>query len=108
MSKYRHIIFDADHTLIDFNADEKRAFYAAFQGTPLEREETVQHMWEYSLQNWGELGLNEVNDLPPLERRAAKRRAEGTLFVRIEINQRVVGIENNMAVLAHLPVLLFE
>lgn len=62
MSKYRHIIFDADHTLIDFNADEKRAFRTAFRGTPLEREEIVQHMWEYSLQNWGELGLNEVND----------------------------------------------
>ena len=62
MSKYRHIIFDADHTLIDFNADEKRAFYAAFRGTPLAREEIVQHMWEYSLRNWGELGLNEVNN----------------------------------------------
>ena len=62
MKKYRHIIFDADHTLIDFNADEKRAFRTAFKGTPLEREEIVQHMLEYSLRNWGELGLNEVND----------------------------------------------
>ena len=29
-AKYRHIIFDADHTIIDFNEDERRAFRAAF------------------------------------------------------------------------------
>lgn len=63
MQKYRHIIFDADHTLIDFNEDEKRAFRAAFAGTVLEREDTVADMWKFSYENWEQLGLNRVNDL---------------------------------------------
>lgn len=62
MKRYRHIIFDADHTLIDFNEDEKRAFRAAFEGTHLEREEIVDEMWKFSYENWEELGLNRVND----------------------------------------------
>lgn len=62
MACYRHIIFDADHTLIDFNEDEKRAFRAAFQDTPLLRDETVESMWKFSYENWEELGLNRVND----------------------------------------------
>ena len=61
--KYRHIIFDADHTLIDFNEDEKRSFRAAFKGTPLAREEVIESMWKFSYENWSELGLNNVNDL---------------------------------------------
>lgn len=60
--KYRHIIFDADHTLIDFNEDERRAFRAAFKGTPLESEEVIGEMWKFSYENWEELGLNKVND----------------------------------------------
>lgn len=62
MKKYRHVIFDADHTLVDFNEDEKRSFRAAFQNTPLQREDTVEAMWEFSYRNWEELGLNRVND----------------------------------------------
>lgn len=62
MKEYRHIIFDADHTLIDFNEDEKRAFRAAFRGTPLEKEEIIEEMWKFSYENWEELGLNRVND----------------------------------------------
>lgn len=62
MKKYRHIIFDADYTLIDFGEDEKRAFRAAFQNTPLDREEMIAEMREYSRENWEALGLNRVND----------------------------------------------
>ena len=29
-TRYKYLIFDADHTLIDFDADERRAFFAAF------------------------------------------------------------------------------
>lgn len=61
--KYRHIIFDADHTLIDFNEDERRAFRAAFKGTPLESEKIIGDMWKFSYENWEALGLNRVNDL---------------------------------------------
>ncbi|MDE6411993.1 MAG: HAD-IA family hydrolase [Clostridia bacterium] len=60
--KYRHIIFDADHTLIDFNEDERRAFRAAFKGTPMESEEIIEAMWKFSYENWSELGLNNVNN----------------------------------------------
>ena len=30
MPQYDYLIFDADHTIIDFDRDEKRAFRAAF------------------------------------------------------------------------------
>ena len=30
MAQYDYLIFDADHTVIDFDLDEKRAFRAAF------------------------------------------------------------------------------
>lgn len=62
MKKYRHVIFDADYTLIDFGEDEKRAFRAAFRNTPLDREEIIETMREYSRENWEALGLNRVND----------------------------------------------
>lgn len=82
MSKYRHIIFDADHTLIDFNLDERRAFRAALADIPPTKagkalsaagmtaiadmppsnEQIALRMQAYSLQNWEELGLDRVND----------------------------------------------
>ena len=103
MGKYRYIIFDADHTLIDFQKDERRAFRAALSGIPPVKscgevsnagippiggdkgagsdiplsdagiyppnadmpsvdEEIVRKMQAYSLRNWTELGLDDVND----------------------------------------------
>ena len=103
MSRYRYIIFDADHTLIDFQKDERRAFRAALSGIPPTKsreafsnagippiggdsgatsdippskagfcrqiadmppvdEEIVWQMQAYSLRNWTELGLDDVND----------------------------------------------
>ena len=88
-AKYRHIIFDADHTLIDFNADERRAFRisiadippteacneqstadmppteahkASTSDMPPTDGDIVAHMQAYSLRNWFELGLDNVND----------------------------------------------
>ena len=92
MSKYHHIIFDADHTLIDFNADEKRAFYAAFHGTPLAREEIVHSMWEYSLNNWGELGLNNVND--PVIRKQYHALTYKHVHALFEYAAAQLGLEN--------------
>lgn len=60
--KYRHIIFDADHTLIDFNEDEKRAFRTALKGTAADSEEIISDLWQYSLDNWLELGLHRVHE----------------------------------------------
>lgn len=64
---YRYVIFDADHTLIDFDADERRAFRAAFMaaGVPLS-EKAVEACWAFSAQNWDDLGLNAVH-LPAVQ-----------------------------------------
>ena len=90
--KYRHIIFDADHTLVDFNEDEKRAFRAAFKDTPLSGEETVAEMWKFSYENWEELGLNRVND-PDV-----RKRYHALYYVHIhalfEHAERRYGLEN--------------
>lgn len=90
-AKYRHIIFDADHTLIDFQADERRAIRAVIAGIPStdarfgvsiadipprgatadippSDEETVHKIQAYSTLNWGELGLDQVHD-PMIQRR---------------------------------------
>lgn len=62
MKKYDYIIFDADHTLIDFDADERRAFYAAFGAAGISASaETVEDCWRFSYMNWGSLGLNDVH-----------------------------------------------
>lgn len=60
--KYRYIIFDADHTLIDFNRDERRAFRTAFEACNVSySEQTVEECWRYSAENWGQVGLHDVH-----------------------------------------------
>lgn len=65
--KYGYLIFDADHTLIDFDEDEKRAFRAAFAaaGNAVD-ERAVEACWEHSWRNWERLGLNDVH-LPEIQ-----------------------------------------
>lgn len=67
ISQYRYVIFDADHTVIDFDADEKRAFRAAFSavGIPVS-EEAIGELWRFSAENWGRLGLYNVH-LPEIQ-----------------------------------------
>lgn len=66
---YEYLIFDADHTIIDFDADERRAFYAAFAAAGIRATaDMVEACWAFSAQNWGELGLNDVH-LPALRDR---------------------------------------
>ena len=79
--KYRHIIFDADHTIIDFQKDERRALKEATLGIPPSkvrkllstagippsdmptlREQLAAHLQAYSLRNWTELGLDNVHE----------------------------------------------
>ena len=90
--KYRHIVFDADHTLIDFNEDERRAFRAAFKNTPLDNEEIIEDMWKFSYENWEELGLNRVNDLE------IRRKYHELYYVHIhalfEHAERAYGLKN--------------
>lgn len=60
--RYRYIIFDADHTLIDFDADERRAFRAAFGAAGREAPaQAIEDCWDYSWKNWAAMGLNEVH-----------------------------------------------
>lgn len=59
---YEYIIFDADHTLIDFYADERAAFRRTFSyfGTNY-TEEDVERARETSDAAWAEAGLNDVH-----------------------------------------------
>lgn len=65
--EYGYIIFDADHTLIDFDEDEKRALRRAFYvaGAAF-TEETIEDLWRFSAENWGRLGLYNVH-LPEIQ-----------------------------------------
>ncbi len=56
----RHVIFDADDTLIRFGEDEKRAFRIAFgEDAPIELLEDMRR-FEYA--HWDEVRLHEVDD----------------------------------------------
>ena len=67
--QYDYLIFDADHTVIDFDADERRAFRAAFAAAGMDADpDMVETCWAFSARNWGELGLNDVH-LPELRAR---------------------------------------
>lgn len=69
MSAYDYLIFDADHTVIDFDEDEKRAFRAAFRAAGMEADESaVADCWQFSADNWVALGLTQVH-LPELRAR---------------------------------------
>lgn len=65
--KYEYIIFDADHTLIDFDEDERRAFRTAFTAAGIAfTADMVETCWAYAAQNWDMLGLNDVH-LPAIQ-----------------------------------------
>ena len=69
MAEYDYIIFDADHTVIDFDADERRAFRAAFRAAGIQpTADMVEACWKFSAQNWGDLGLYNVH-LPEIRAR---------------------------------------
>ena len=87
MQKYRHIIFDADHTLIEFSKDERRALKASIADMPLVKAgnglstadmplsdippaegQVTARLQAYSTRNWTQLGLDEVND-PVIQQR---------------------------------------
>lgn len=96
MNKYRFIIFDADHTLIDFDADERRAFRAAFAAAGAGyTEEQVETCWAFSAKNWEDLGLNAVH-LPAVQEGYHRMYREHvrTLFDFVE---RAVGLSGKRA-----------
>ena len=64
---YEYLIFDADHTIIDFDADERRAFRAAFRAAGKEATaDMVEACWQFSARNWASLGLHDVH-LPEIQ-----------------------------------------
>lgn len=62
------IIFDADHTLLEFDEDEKRAFHAAFLkvGVCLSAEERTAFR-NFSYELWEKTGLNDIH-LPEIQK----------------------------------------
>ncbi len=62
MAKYDYLIFDADHTLVDFNRDEQAAFARTFRhfGAPYTAED-IRRAWVLSYTVWDEEGLNDIH-----------------------------------------------
>ncbi len=59
---YELLIFDADHTLIDFDADERRALRAAFTAAGKRYQaEDIEDIWRFSAENWLHLHLHETH-----------------------------------------------
>lgn len=63
MKKYKAIVFDADHTLLNYIADEKSAFARlyAYMGVPFD-EELWQASRRHSEETWIEAGMYDVSD----------------------------------------------
>ncbi len=63
MKKYKYLIFDADHTLIDFEADEREAFRRIFRECGVEADaETLARCRQLSVKTWDDAGLSNVGD----------------------------------------------
>ena len=63
MKKYEYLIFDADHTLIDFEADEREAFRKLFGEYGVTADgRMLARCRELSVQTWDDAGLSNVDD----------------------------------------------
>lgn len=63
MKKYDYLIFDADHTLIDFEADEREAFRKLFgEGGVTADGKMLARCRELSVKTWDDAGLSNVDD----------------------------------------------
>lgn len=62
MPSYKHLIFDADHTLINYDADERGAFLRLFSdfGVALDEKQLARCQF-LSVQAWSEAGLFDVH-----------------------------------------------
>lgn len=66
-SKYKHIIFDADDTLVDYALDSDRAFRAALVAVGHENDEELLRAWiDFDFGNWDKIGLSDVH-LPEVQ-----------------------------------------
>ena len=63
MKKYKYLIFDADHTLIDFAADEREAFKRIFAECGMATSgEMLDRCRALSEKTWDDAGLSDVDD----------------------------------------------
>ncbi len=63
MKRYKYLIFDADHTLIDFEADEREAFKKIFAECGRETDaEMLTRCRQWSVKTWDDVGLSNVGD----------------------------------------------
>lgn len=62
MPKYTYLLFDADHTLVDFDADERAAFRRTFDAFDVTYTESdIERAWRLSYAVWAEQGLNDIH-----------------------------------------------
>ncbi len=61
--KYKYLIFDADHTLLDYIQDELKAFESLYQelGLPVDKK-LLEKSRKYSEEEWTRAGLYKVNE----------------------------------------------
>lgn len=63
MKGYKYLIFDADHTLIDFETDEREAFRKIFaECGRIADEEMLARSRQWSVKTWDDVGLSNVGD----------------------------------------------
>lgn len=67
-NNYRFLIFDADHTLIDFDADVERAFHRALAAVGRDEPEILRTCIDFDNGNWDRIGLSDVH-LPQIQER---------------------------------------
>lgn len=65
-SDYKYLIFDADHTLIDFDADVARAFHTALAAVGRDEPDVLRTCIEFDNGNWDRIGLCNVH-LPHIQ-----------------------------------------
>lgn len=58
---YKYLIFDADHTLIDFDADVERAFHKALAAIGRDEPAVLRTCVDFDNGNWDRIGLSDVH-----------------------------------------------
>lgn len=58
---YKYLIFDADHTLIDFDADVERAFHKALAAVGRDEPAVLRTCIDFDNGNWDKIGLSDVH-----------------------------------------------
>ncbi|MBR2376132.1 MAG: HAD-IA family hydrolase [Clostridia bacterium] len=85
--RYRYIVFDADHTLVNYLADERAAFLALYAETGVEvTDELLAYSRRFSEEAWTDAGLYDVHtERIQKEYHALYRSHVSEIFARITL-----------------------